>query len=114
MFMKSLKIATLAALPLLCAGGAMAATPVMVLRQYPLEQSQGKVDHVLTDQLSQQGFTDVSLHRGAGDITVSGMRQDEQLTLTYDAGKGQLIRVAGEPALLQMTVDDAMLGHDAK
>ncbi|CAM3140807.1 hypothetical protein SAMN04488021_11561 [Paracoccus aminovorans] len=112
MFMKPLKIAALIALPILGAGSAMAAS-VTVVQQYPLKESQQQVDHALTEQLTKQGFADVSLHRGDGQITVSGVRQDEQLTLIYDAAHGQLTQVNGEPALLQTTIDDAMKGHDA-
>lgn len=112
MFMKSLKIVALIALPFLGAGGAMAAS-VTVVQQYPMKQSQQWVDHSLTDQLKKQGFTDVSLSRADGQVTVSGVRQDEQLTLIYDAANGQLTQINGEPALLQTTIDDAMKGRDA-
>lgn len=112
MFMKSLRIAALIALPVFSAGAAMAAS-VTVVQQYPMKQSQQWVDHSLTEQLKKQGFTDVSLSRSDDQITVSGVRQDEQLTLIYDTGNGQLTQINGEPALLQTTIDDAMKGHDA-
>lgn len=112
MFMKSLRIAAIAALPLLAAQGAMAAS-VTVMQQYPVKQSQAHVDQALTQQLKRQGFGDVSLSRAEDRITVSGVRQNEQLTLIYDAAKGQLIEVNGEPAMTQSMMHDAMLGRDA-
>jgi hypothetical protein len=111
MFMKTLKIVALMALPVFAAGSAMAAS-VTVVQQYPLKETQQKVDYSLTEMLKKQGFTDVGLHRAHGQITVSGVRKDEHLTLIYDAGNGQLTRVNGEPALLQTTIDDAMRGRD--
>lgn len=108
MFMKSVKIAILAAVPMLAAGAGMADS-VLLVREYPVKQEQAMTDHDLTDQLQRQGFQDVSLKRDGNQIQVSGMRKGEELILTYDGAHGRLVRVSGEPALLQQMLDDT---HD--
>ncbi|SMO56281.1 hypothetical protein [Paracoccus laeviglucosivorans] len=110
MFLKPLKIALVAALPLMSAGGAMAAS-VTVLKQYPTAQNEERADAALKEQLSRQGFTDVALNRTGDRIDVQGERQGEQITLRYDNASGRLLEVNGKPALLADTQKDAMSGR---
>lgn len=110
MFMNSLKVAVIAALPMLAAGSAMAGS-LTVMQEYPVKQSQQVTDHALTDQLQKQGFQDVSLVRDGTQLKVSGMRQGEELTLIYDGAQGRLVQVSGHPGLMQQMLDDSHAGR---
>ncbi|MTH63842.1 hypothetical protein [Paracoccus shanxieyensis] len=110
MFSRSLKIACLAALPLLSAGAAMADS-IAVLTQYPTARNEQTADDVFKAQLSGQGFQDVALNRTADRIDVRGDRNGEQIMLSYDSASGKLVEVNGKPALLADTEEQAMTGH---
>ncbi|MFH5776112.1 hypothetical protein ACHFJ0_17860 [Paracoccus sp. NGMCC 1.201697] len=116
MFMNPLKIALIAALPLLAAGPAMASTSartatVSVIRDYSVKQPATATDHALTDQLQRQGFQDVGLMRDGNQIQVTGTRHGEELTLLYDGMHGRLTDVNGQPALMQQMQQDAQTGR---
>lgn len=100
MFMKTLKIAAIAAAPLLFAGGAMAVESITVPQQLPVKQGQKAAEQALTQELAKQGFTHVTLSHDGQAIQASGMRQNQELSLSYDLKTGDLTKVNGKPRLL--------------